>query len=164
MAWQRQIKTRWAALGLREQRGLQLAAVVLAAGLVWSVGLAPALRTLRGADAQSVALARQVERMQALQQRAQALQAKPAAAPQDTLKALQSATVALGKGATLQVAGTQATITLVQVSAPDLAPWLSGSAAAGQSPAEAHLQRSANEARWSGTLLYRLPSPTPGAP
>lgn len=165
--WQAGVKARWAALGPREQRGLALAASVLGAALLWSVGLAPALRTLQSAPALNAQLGAAAERMQALQARAQLLQAKPVAVPGDLLKALQSATTELGKAASLQVVGDVATITLRQVRVPSLAPWLAPAVGTGPSPAEAHLQRDAGsgaEPLWSGTLVYRLPAHKPGTP
>lgn len=160
MAWQHNIKTRWAAMGAREQRGLRLAAAVLVLALVWSVLLAPALRTLKNVDAQNTLLGKELERMQALQTRARALQAQPALAPKESLKALQTAATALGKSAVLQVAGEQATLTLKQVGASALAQWLTPQAGAGLSPFEAHLQREGSSAEplWSGTLVFRLPA------
>lgn len=166
MAWQATLKTRWAALGLREQRGLTLAAMVLAAALLWSVALAPALRTLKAADAQAAQLGATVERMQALQERAKQLQSQPVAAAAEVLSALQSATSALGKTASLQVAGDVATISLKHASAASLAAWLTPAAGTAPSPAEAHLQRDAggSEPLWSGTLVYRLPARKAGTP
>ena len=88
------------------------------------------------------------------------------AAPQETLKALQSATTLLGKSASLQVVGEQATLTIKQVSAASLAPWLAPAAGSGPSPSEAHLQRvvDSDEPLWSGTLVFRLPASKPGSP
>jgi general secretion pathway protein M len=138
-----------------------LAAALVAAALLWTVALAPALRTLKSAEAQSAQLGRSAERMQALQARAKTLQAQPLAAPEDTLRALQAASAALGKTGTLQVNGDQATLTLRQISAPELAAWLAPVAGSGLNPSEALLQRQAGgtEALWSGTLVYRLPTP-----
>jgi general secretion pathway protein M len=164
MAWQHTLKARWAALGLREQRGLTLAATVLMAALVWSLALAPAWRTLQGADAQNAQLGASAERLQALQARARMLQARPALAPAEVLKTLQGATLALGQAASLQVVGEVATVTLRQVGAATLAPWLAPQAGSSPKPAEVHLRRAAGSAEplWSGTLVFRLP-PAPVA-
>lgn len=166
MAWQQLLKARWLALGRREQRSLLLAACVLGAALLWSLALAPALRTLKSAPAQGAQLGATTERMQALQARAQRLQAKPEAPPGDVLKTLQAAAAALGKSATLQLLGEQATLTIKQLSAADLAPWLAPLPGTLPSPSEAHLQRDAGsgEPQWSGTLLYRLPARQAGTP
>jgi general secretion pathway protein M len=160
MAWQHTLKTRWAAMAAREQRGLALAAVLVALALVWSVLLAPALRTLKGVPAQQAQLGTELERMLALQARAKLLQAKPAVPPRETLKTLQAAATALGRGAVLQTMGEQATLTLKQVNPGALAPWLSPGSAAGLNASEVHLQRSGEgaEALWSGTLVFVLPA------
>ena len=160
------IQARWAALGAREQRGLLLAAVVLGAALVWSVALAPALRTLRNAEAQNAQLGATLERMLALQARAKLLQAQPAPAPQETLKALQAAAAALGQSASLQVVGEQATLRFERLSAPSLAAWLVPATGLGSSPAQAQLQRIAGSEPplWSGSLVFRLPANPNPAP
>lgn len=166
MAWQKILLARWAALGAREQRAVRLAAAVLAAALPWMVALAPALRTLKDVDAQSAPLAAAAERMQALQRRASLLQAKPVTAPQETLKALQAAVATLGKSASLQVLGEQATLTLKQASAQSLGALLAPEPGTSPSPAEVHVQRdtSGTEPLWSGTLVFRIPAKKPGAP
>jgi general secretion pathway protein M len=165
MAWQHTLKARWLALAPREQRGLTLAASALLVALAWTVLLAPALRTLRGAAAQHAKLDMEMERMQAMQTRAKLLQSKPVVSTQDGLGALQNATTQLGKGAALQVSGDLATVTLKQVSAQTLAPWFAPVSAAGLSPADVHLQRNPGpgEALWSGVLVFRLPA-SAGAP
>ena len=160
MAWQQQLKARWVALAAREQRGLLLAGVVLGAALVWFVTLAPALRSLKTVAAQSAALGADIERMQALQARAKALQAKPALAPKESAQALQAAATKLGPAVNLQVVGEQATLTVKKLSALQLAQWLAPESGPGLSPAEAHLKRDTGnvEPFWSGTLVYHLPA------
>jgi general secretion pathway protein M len=160
MTWQHTLKTRWNQLALREQRLLVVAAALLAVVLVWSILLAPALRTLKAAPAQNTMLSTEMERMQALQTRARQLQTKPALSPKESLKALQAATAELGKSATLQVVGDQATLTVKQLSASSLAPWLSPGSGVGLSPTDVQLQRStgATEPLWSGTLVFSLPA------
>jgi general secretion pathway protein M len=137
-----------------------LAATVLGAALVWFITLAPALRNLKTVATQSASLAADVDRMQALQARAKALQAKPALAPQESLHALQTAATKLGNAVSLQVVGEQATLTIKRFSALELGQWLAAQTGPGLSPTEAHLKRdtSSVEPVWSGTLVYRLPS------
>jgi general secretion pathway protein M len=151
---------RWTALAPRERLGLTLAATVVGIAVVWAVLLAPALRTLKSAGPQAAVLAGELDRMQAMQARARALQAQPAVAPQEALKSLQTAAAGLGKSATLQVIGDQATLTLKQLPAPALAQWLNPTTGLGLSPADAQLQRDASTAQalWNGTLIYRLPA------
>jgi general secretion pathway protein M len=158
MAWYPLLKARWAALGAREQRALRLASAVVLAALLWLVLLAPALRTLKSAEAQNLQLSTELEHMQALQLRAKTLRATPALSAQETLLALQSASNALGKSAELQVVGEQATLRFKQLSTEALAQWLRPPPESGQSPAEAQLQRDAATALWSGSMVFQLPT------
>lgn len=160
MAWQDTLRARWAALAPREQRGLAVAAVVVALAVAWGVLVRPALRTLSTAPAQLAAAQQQLEAMQALQARAQKLQAQPALSPQDSLRALQAAAAALAPPAKLELQGDQATLQLQGVEPAALANWLSAQAQAGSSPVQAQLVRDANaaQATWSGTLTFRLPA------
>jgi general secretion pathway protein M len=160
MGWQNLIRARWVALAAREQRGVLLAATVLGAALVWFVALAPALRSLKTVAAQSATLAADIDRMQALQARAKVLQAKPALAPQESLRALQTAAAKLGSAVNLQVVGEQATLTVRKLGALPLGEWLSPQTGPGLNPIEAHLKRDTGsvEPVWSGTLIYRLPA------
>ena len=165
MSWLQPFFARWAALAPRERRGLTLAALVVGTALIWTALLAPALRTLKSADAQTAALAVERDRMLALQARAAALKAQPAVPPQEALKSLQAASSVLGKGAVLQVTGDQATLTLKQIPAVALAQWLSPATGPSLSPVDAQLQRDGgtSQALWSGLLVYRLPAGA-GAP
>jgi general secretion pathway protein M len=166
MAWQHTLKARWLALAPREQRGLTLAATALLAALVWSVLLAPALRALRSATSQHAQLDAKMEHMLAMQTRVKTLQSKPVVSRQDVMTALRSAAEQLGKGATLQVAGDQATVTVKQLSAQSLAPWFAPVSAAGLSPTDVHLQRSpgTGEPLWTGVLVFRLPAGATASP
>ncbi|MCX8517632.1 MAG: type II secretion system protein GspM [Rhodoferax sp.] len=147
MQWQKILAARWAALATRERIGLTLAAGVVGVALLWGVLIAPALRTRDSADQQMAALALQLDEMQALQARAQALQAQPVIAPQDALKALQTAAADLGKNASLLVGGETATLTLKQVSATTLAQWLSPQPGQSLLPFEVHVQQEAQDAQ-----------------
>lgn len=154
---------RWNTLAARERRALLMAAVVLLAALVWSVLLAPALATLRDAAAKSRLLDGELEHMQLLQARAQALQNQPALAASVVEQMLQSYVATLGKDATLQLQGDQATLTLVRVPAQNLAQWLADARSEKLHPGTLHLQREgdAADARWSGTLVFQLPPAAP---
>jgi general secretion pathway protein M len=164
-AWLALLQARWNALGAREQRALRLAGYAIAALLVWSIALAPALRSLGSAEAQNTQLANATERMPALQARAKALQARPLVSHQEGLAALRAATAPMGKAATTQVLGEQATLTLKQARAQDVAALLAPEAGSLSSPTEVHLQRDASsDPRWSGTLVFHLPAPKPGTP
>ena len=153
------LQARWAALAVRERRALLLAGAVVAAALGWSVLLGPALATLRGVPAQSQVLDTEIEHMQGLQARAQALQAQPALTAAVLEKLLQARAAVLGKDATLQLHGDQATLTLLRVPAQNLSQWLADARGEQLHPSELHLQREGDAAdvRWSGTMVFRLP-------
>lgn len=154
------LQARWATLAPREQLLLRLAAVLVGAGLLWSIGIAPALRTLRNAPAQHQTLNTQWQTMQSLQAQARALQAQPRISQTQAVQALQSTLPALGSGAQLQLGGQQATLTLKQVPADALAAWLvQARTQARLQPTQARLTRSPGAApAWDGTLVLTLPA------
>ena len=67
----------WLRLDVRERRLVSFALAVVSIALVWSVGSAPALGTLRSAPARLVQLDQQSQTMRALAAQAQELQARP---------------------------------------------------------------------------------------
>ena len=119
------LQARWAQLATREKNLLRLAAVLVLGALLWQLVLAPALATLRTADAEAKALDAQLQHLQALQTQARALQKQPALGFDDALRALTAATrQTLGSTAQLSVAGERASVTLQGASADALAQWL----------------------------------------
>ena len=60
------LRARWAALAPREQALVAAAVALVALALLWWVALAPALATLRSADAQHRALDNQLQHMRRL--------------------------------------------------------------------------------------------------
>lgn len=159
---------RWAALAPREQRGVQLAALLVGALLMWWLLVAPALGTLRKAASQHAALDAQFDVMLGLQARAQTLQGQAVVSRADALASLQAGAAALGTAAKLQVAGDLATLTLQKVGSDALSQWLAqlGSALRLQ-PAQAHWTRDAGTgatSTWSGTLVFNLPSGNANSP
>jgi general secretion pathway protein M len=155
----------WQRLGARERRLLALAATVVALALLWWVGLAPALRTLREAGLQRVTLQAQAQQMQQLAREAEALKSMPRITRAEALRALET-TVSqrLGASARLTVAGERAIVTLKDAPATGLAHWLTDARVNARStPVEARLTRAAAataadaEVIWSGTLSLGLP-------
>jgi general secretion pathway protein M len=150
----------------RENHGVQLAATLVGALLVWWLLLAPPLATLKKVESQRRILDAQLDSVRALQTRAQTLQAQAAVSGAEALASLHAATAALGAGARLQVVGDQATVTLNTVRADALAQWLVQPASSLRlQPAEVHWTRDATAtaapetpATWSGTLVFNLPS------
>ena len=153
--------THWARVAPREKKLIRLAAGLLLAALLWLLILAPALATLRSADAQAKALDTQLQRMQALQAEAAALQKQTPLGFDDALRALTSATKqSLGASAQLSVTGDRATVTVKAASADALADWLTQARVNARSvPLEARLVRATapQAAGWSGVLIMGFP-------
>ncbi len=159
------LATAWAQMGARERRMVLLAGAVVGLALLWWVGLAPALRTLREAPAQRAALQGQAQQMQQLKAEADALKAVPRLAQNEALRALEAAMKQrLGDTGQLSVMGDRANVVLKGASAEALADWLSDVRVnARATPVEARLTRSGDTApgapaHWSGTLSLSVPS------
>ncbi len=120
----------WAALAERERRLVLAAALVVGAGLLWAVGLAPALHTLASAPAQLAAGEAQAQQMQAQADEAKALRAVAPVPMAQAQAALSTATGRLGEVAKLSLQGERAVVALKGISAEQLAAWL-GEARAG---------------------------------
>lgn len=149
----------WSQRPAREQALLQLGGLLVAVALLWSVALAPALRTLRTFGTQHAAQAAQLQTILHLQAQAQALQAVPPLSQAAATQALQaSVQQTLGTTANITVSGDNATVTLRGVTPEALAQWLASARTNARcTPLQAHLTRSA--AGWSGTLQLALPPP-----
>lgn len=159
-----QLRGRWNTLNPRERSLIAGAVLVLALATIWWIGLAPALKTLAQADARQRSLDAQFQQMQVLAAEAQALQSRPKARFDDSLRALEaSVKQGLGGGAQLVVSGERATITLKNVPASALSGWLAQARVnASAVPTEARLVRSAattptTGTLWDGTLVVILP-------
>jgi general secretion pathway protein M len=159
------LQARWAQLAAREKNLLGLAAVLVLATVLWQLSLAPALATLRTADAQARALNAQLQQMRAMQTQAQALQQQPALGSDEALRALTLATQqTLGATAKLATAGDRTSITLQGAPADALAQWLVQARLNARSvPAEARLVRAVapgapGGATWNGVLVMQLPA------
>lgn len=154
----------WRALDSREQTLVRGAVLLLGLALLWWVLVAPALRTLRQADAQQRSLDGQWQRMQSLQAQAQALQSQPKVGHDEALRALQaSVKQGLDPSAQLNVVGDRATVTLRNTPADTLAQWLAQARVNARAiPSEARLVRNmanpAEAAAWEGTLVLSLPA------
>ncbi len=165
------LAARWAQLAERERRMVRIAITLVGAATLWWLGLAPALGSLRGADARHRQIDAQLQQMQTLQAQAKALQAQPKLSHEEAVRALEtSVKQGLGPSARLQVTGERATVTLKGVGADALAQWLTQARVnARAAPSEARLVRSASvggptsaspstsAATWDGTLVLSLP-------
>lgn len=148
-------------LSLRERRAVQLAAGVLGLGLLWWLALAPALTTLRDAPERHARLDAQLNHMRVMAATAGALRSDSPAQPPGrdaVLRALESATAALGTTAQLSVLGDRATVNLRGTAPEALAQWLAQVRInARLLPLETQLTRDAATGGWSGTVLLSGP-------
>jgi general secretion pathway protein M len=147
----------WQRTSKREQRLLSLAAAVLGVGLLWWVGVAPALRALKAAPAQQMALDAQLQTMKQLQAKAKDLRALAPLTAGDARLALEQSLKLLGAGAKMVVQSERVTVTLTNAAPDALAQWLAAARQnARMAPKEAHLKRN-DKGGWDGTLVLQLP-------
>lgn len=150
-----QAATQWAALGERERMAVAGVAALLAVLLVWSVLVAPALRTLRTAPAELDKLDLQLQQMQAQAQEARLLRAAPSVPMAQAQAALQASVEHLGPVARLNLSGGRATVTLNGIAPPALQAWLGEVRSAARArPVEAQLTR--GPAGFSGSIVLVL--------
>ena len=150
----------WDALAARERALVAGAALLVGLALLWWVAVAPALTTLRTADAQHQALDAQLQTMRALQAEAQALQSQPKVRQDEALRALEASVKPLGGTAQLGVVGDRATVTLRGATADAVAQWLVQARINARAvPVEARLTRRVvvGPATWDGTVVLNLP-------
>lgn len=153
------IQAWWEQRAPREKTILKFAALLVAAALLWSAALAPALRTLRTFESKHQSQEAQLQAMLRLQVQAQSLQSQPRLSQAAAAQALQtSVQQALGPKADVSNSAGHATVTLRGVSPEALAQWLaSARTEARVTPIQARLTRAGNA--WSGTLQMGLPAP-----
>ena len=150
------LTARWQGVSTRERRLVLLAVTLVLAALLWWVGVAPALSTLRAAEGQRRLLDAELQQMRDLQAQAKALQAQAPLAADEARRLLEASVKPLGATAQLTLAGERATVTLKGVSADALAQWLVQVRLNVRSvPSDARLVRGANGA-WDGTLTLNI--------
>ncbi len=146
---------RWAAMPPRERLGLTLAGVIVAIALVWTVGVAPALRTLNEAPRQIDGLDLQLQAMQRLASEARELRGTAPVPSTQAAEALKSATDRLGDSGRLSVQGDQATLTLTGVTGDALRNWLTEARSGARArPVSAQLTRGPQG--YAGTIVVSL--------
>jgi general secretion pathway protein M len=147
----------WHRASKREQRLLSLAATVLALGLLWWVGMAPALKVIKTAPAQHFALDAQLQTMKQFQAQAKDLRAQAPLTAEAARAALEQSIKSLGANAQMAVQAERVTVTLTDVPPDSLAQWLAAARQnARMAPKEAHLKRN-DKGGWDGTLMLQLP-------
>lgn len=147
----------WCTLASRERHLLVLMLAVLVAALVWFVGLAPALRTLRTAPAQIATLDAQWSTMQMLAAQARGMQSRNAVSRQDALRELEaSVRQRLGSAGQVNATADRVTVVLRGAAPQAMAGWLSQARLQARVVAtQANLTRGPDG--WSGTLVFNLP-------
>lgn len=144
-------------LSPREQRAARLAAWVVGLGLLWWVGLAPAVNTLRHAGARHAKLNAELAQMQAHAASAEVLRSQNATPPpgrEAALRALEEATRQLGAGARLTLQGDSATVAMRDIPPGALAQWLQQVRInARVLPEQVQIQRGGNAAGWTGQVV-----------
>jgi general secretion pathway protein M len=146
----------WQRASKREQGLLSLAAAVVVVGLIWWVGLAPALKVIKAAPAQNLALDAQLQTMKQLQAQAIDLRAQAPLTAEGARAALEQSVKSLGVGAKMAVQAERVTVTLNDLAPDLLAQWLSVARQnARMAPKEAHLKRN-DKGGWDGTLVLQL--------
>lgn len=147
-------------LSPREQRMVRVAAWVVGLGLLWWVGLAPAVDTLRQSKTRHARLDKELAQVQAQAASAEVLRTQNATPPpgrEAALRALEEATRGLGAGASLAQQGDRATVTLKGVAPGALAQWLQQVRVnARVLPVQAQIQRG-DQAAWSGQIVLAGP-------
>lgn len=145
----------WASRSVRERQMLSLLLPFLAAMLLWWVGVAPALQTLRSTPAQLDAIGGQLALMQRQSAEAKELRAVPALNPDQATAALKSAVDRLGDKAKLSLQGERAVVTVTGISAPALRACLSELRSAARArPIEATLSKAPQG--YSGNIVLSL--------
>ena len=153
------LQARWATLAARERALVAGAVGLVALALLWWIALAPAIATLRAADAQHRALDTQLAQMRRLQAQGKAMQSLPRQNPDEAMRQLEGAIKQqLGVSARYMIAGDRVTVTLINAPAAALAQWLSQVRTNARAiPGEARLTRNASGG-WDGSVVLTLPT------
>jgi general secretion pathway protein M len=152
-----QFQAWWRAVSPREQRLVLAALGLVSAALLWWVGLAPALATLRAVEQQRPQLEARLQHMQRLQAQAKTLQAQPRPSADEARRTLEAAVKPLAATLQMSVMGERVTLTLKGLPADALAQWLAQARLnARVVPSEARLVRNVS-GTWDGTLVLTLP-------
>jgi len=148
-------------LSPREQRAVHMAVWIVGLGLLWWVGLAPALKTLQQAPVKQAQLDRALSQMQNLAASAEVLRTQNATPPPGrdaALRALEDANRALGASTQMALQGDRATITLRSTPPRALAQWLQlVRVNARLLPVQAQMQRGGNPDGWTGQIVLAGP-------
>ena len=151
---------RWQQLGERDRRAIAWGATLLGLALLWWLALAPAIATLREAQARIATERATVQRLKDMAQEAQSLQSQ-ARAPGEAsaLDRLRQASAGLGERAQITPQGDTLLVTLAAVTADEWTRWLAQVRLNAQlKPSQVRL-RAAPDGTWSGTLVFAAGAP-----
>jgi general secretion pathway protein M len=123
-AWLEPALVRWRGLSPRDRSLAAFGAAILMGYAAWSLGIAPALKTLRQAPVQLAALDGELQAMQRLAAEAATLKAQPPLPPSQAAAALKAASDRLGDAARISVQGERAVLTFKGLGADALQQWL----------------------------------------
>lgn len=160
--WQTAWRNAWHQRSARERSLLSLGALVLVLATLWSVALAPALRTWQEAPAKQAQLDAQSQRMRQLQTQAQGMQKPQTLSRAEAIEWLEKSLNSLGPNAQISVQGESATLRLQAAPAQALAHWMVQARENAQAlPLQADVQQTdppSSDALWRGTVVLRLPT------
>ena len=174
--WATHGQAHWQGLRARERFLISVFLGLLGIWLCLSFAITPAVRTLQTSSLRRAEMGEQLAQMQALQQRAQALQKTKALSRDESLRNLQSITPTGNAALQMSVQGDRVLVQLKNLSASQLATWLAQVRSQAQAlPDEVHITRaaalnatnaagvsSANASgntvtAWDGQIVLRLP-------
>ena len=175
--WATHGQAHWQGLRARERFLISVFLGLMGIWLCLSIAITPAVRTLQTSSLRRAEMAEQLAQMQALQQRAQALQKTKALSRDESLRNLQSITPTGNPALQMSVQGDRVLVQLKNLSASQLATWLAQARSQAQAlPDEVHITRaaapnattaaagvsSANTSgntvtAWDGQIVLRLP-------
>jgi general secretion pathway protein M len=160
--WQTAWRNAWHQRSARERSLLSLGALVLVLATLWSVALAPALRTWQEAPTKQAQLDAQSQRMRQLQTQAQGMQKPQTLSRAEAIEWLEKSLNSLGPNAQISVQGESATLRLQAAPAQALAHWMVQARENAQAlPLQADVQQTDPpqiDALWRGTVVLRLPA------
>lgn len=155
----------WVLRSPREQQLLTLGGAALLLAVVWSLALAPALRTWQEAPVRQASLDAQTQSMHHLRAQAQGLQQPSPIKRTEAIGWLEKSLSDLGPDARITFESDRATVSLSAAPSVALARWLSQARENAQAlPLQAQLQRiaeptapAAAPGSWRGNIVLRLP-------
>lgn len=162
------LKAHWQQRSLRERRLLQAGALVVGLGAMWSLALAPALRTWQEAPIKQAQLDQQSQQMLQWQAQARQWQAAAPITRTQAIEWLKANAQDLAPDAKLQVQGDLVQLSFQAAPAQALAEWMGQAREhAHARPVQAQMQQMPVTAKtatpdtpqvlWSGTLQMSLP-------